>query len=178
MCKKSLLSLCILLYVCFWEYEAAAEVKKMRALVIQTCGEMDCYFNETISCTEKCGCDKIIPYHFNVTTGECVLNLKTLMISLAEKYKTQEKNRKRTERIFHGVMVSGIIVVTWASMCLFFICFYCCRIRYTDYQLRKSVKDVAKKFKEHHSANKKRLKDEKKYELEPCTAARQATSTV
>ncbi|KAI8440995.1 hypothetical protein MSG28_009272 [Choristoneura fumiferana] len=77
-----------------------------QALVIQTCGEMDCYFNETISCTEKCGCDKIM-----------------------------------------------------------------------DYQLRKSVKDVAKKFKEHHSANKKRLKDEKKYELEPCTAARQATST-
>lgn len=47
-----------------------------------------------------------------------------------------------------------------------------------DRQLKKSVKDVAKKFKERQTANKQRLKHEKNEELEPCTVAREEISAV
>ncbi|XP_047998484.1 uncharacterized protein LOC125235898 isoform X1 [Leguminivora glycinivorella] len=124
----------------------------------KTCMDIgDCITIDT-ECKEKCGCDKIIPTTFNTTTQECVINIHLLFTSLRQKYNTEDndippeeddlatKIRAEADRIFNGVIVSAFLFIACASACTVTACIYCCRINYTDYQLKKSIKVLAKKM--------------------------------
>ncbi|XP_063622680.1 uncharacterized protein LOC134794812 [Cydia splendana] len=96
-------------------------------------------------CKEKCGCDQNIPTTFNKTTQECTINVQLLILSLKEKYNTEAKIRAEADRLFKGVVVAAFLFIACASVCTLIACIYCCRINYTDYQLKKSIKVLAKK---------------------------------
>ncbi|XP_061717561.1 uncharacterized protein LOC133525290 [Cydia pomonella] len=111
-----------------------------------TCNDVgDCPSIGT-DCKEKCGCDKNIPTSFNKTTQECTINVRLLSLSLKEKYNTEAKIRAEADRIFKGVIVAAFLFIACATVCTLTACIYCCRINYTDYQLKKSIKVLAKKM--------------------------------
>ncbi|XP_073954280.1 uncharacterized protein isoform X3 [Choristoneura fumiferana] len=55
-----------------------------------TCGEVgDCLTVDT-DCKAQCGCDKTIPTFYDNGTQKCVINIKLLILSLNEKYNTED----------------------------------------------------------------------------------------
>ncbi|XP_049878785.1 uncharacterized protein LOC126375729 [Pectinophora gossypiella] len=109
------------------------------------CGELgDCITRRTVDCKEKCGCDRL--YYYNDTTNECELNYDYLRQLVLEKFDTQEKIRSSAEKVFGGIIISVILFVTCASLCVLSACIYCFRVNYTDRRLRGDVKALANKL--------------------------------
>ncbi|XP_073954279.1 uncharacterized protein isoform X2 [Choristoneura fumiferana] len=110
-----------------------------------TCGEVgDCLTVDT-DCKAQCGCDKTIPTFYDNGTQKCVINIKLLILSLNEKYNTEGKLQAEADKIFQGIIIAAFLFITCASICVFTACIYCCRINYTDYLLKKSIKELTKK---------------------------------
>ncbi|XP_063538092.1 uncharacterized protein LOC134747398, partial [Cydia strobilella] len=124
---------------------AAAELSPAESN-ITTCNDVGDCLSIGTDCKEKCGCDKDIPTSFNKTTQECTVNVQLLILSLKEKYNTEAKIRAEADRIFNGIIVAVFLFIACASVCTLTACIYCCRINYTDYQLKKSIKVLAKKM--------------------------------
>ncbi|XP_026330816.1 uncharacterized protein LOC113238233 [Hyposmocoma kahamanoa] len=107
------------------------------------CDEQGDCLSTPADCKEICGCDKI--YIYNKTTDECVLNVQ-YFTSVTEKYHTEEKIRKESEKVFGGILMSAILFVSCASLCAVTACIYCCRIHYMDVRLHNDVKALARKL--------------------------------
>ncbi|KAG6446903.1 hypothetical protein O3G_MSEX004652 [Manduca sexta] len=121
-----------------------------------------------LECYEICGCDPA--YIYNETLKECVLNMEYMIKALAQtsveksghKYEAADhdianddgmaKNiRIEAEKIFQGIIISVIIFMVCASICIVTACVYCCHINYSDRQLKNNVKGVAKKLKKNYN---------------------------
>ncbi|XP_047538687.1 uncharacterized protein LOC125072206 [Vanessa atalanta] len=127
-----------------------AESSNLENSTTSGCGEIgDCI---TINCDNKCGCDSSSAVLFyNETLDECVVNVKKLLQTLTEKYNNQaaisDKIRLNVERVFQGVIFSGILFGSCASLCVITACIYCIRINYEDTRLKNDVEALAVKLK-------------------------------
>lgn len=111
---------------------------------------------EVPNCDPKCGCDGY--YIFDEVKNDCVLNLANLMKSEIIKYdaRTDELNLghnrmakaiyEEGQKIFRGILISVILFLTCAAICVLSACLYCCRINYSDRQLKREVKSLAKQM--------------------------------
>ncbi|KAM3966102.1 uncharacterized protein ACR2FA_012975 isoform 2-T2 [Aphomia sociella] len=133
---------------------------------VKGCGvDGDC-LSGPIDCNDKCGCDKA--YYYNETTKECVLDVKFLMRTVITKYNPEEIIKVEAEKVFKGIMVSAIIVISCASLCIFTSCFYCVRINYKDRVLKGDVKALAKKLNRTQKSKKSVVKPPEKPESQSC----------
>ncbi|CAH2055815.1 unnamed protein product, partial [Iphiclides podalirius] len=126
------------------------------------CGEMgDCV-------AENIECNNIVGSFYNDTMHECVINMKLLLKNLTSKYDVQDKVRLEVQKVFQGVIISVILFVSCASVCVFAACIYCCRINYEDYRLKNDVEALAAKLKRDCNLKKPRMKTPKEPASESC----------
>ncbi|XP_059061690.1 uncharacterized protein LOC131854587 [Achroia grisella] len=141
------------------------------------CGvDGDC-LSTPIDCGEKCGCDRA--YYYNSTSKQCVLDVKYLMQTIITKYDSKEQDstidngmtrniKVEAERVFKGIIVSALIFISCASVCVVTACFYCVRINYTDRKLKSDVKALAKKLNRNKKSKKSIVKPPQSPESQSC----------
>ncbi|XP_052749653.1 uncharacterized protein LOC113515856 isoform X2 [Galleria mellonella] len=143
----------------------------------KSCGvDGDC-LSSPVDCNEKCGCDRA--YYYNKTSEECVLDVKYLMRTIMTTYDSTDhdsatengmtKNIQiEAEKVFKGIIVSAIIFISFASICVLTACLYCIRISYTDRKLKNDVKALAKKLHRDKKTKKSIMKTPQTPESQSC----------
>ncbi|XP_068623180.1 uncharacterized protein [Battus philenor] len=114
------------------------------------------------------GCNNTIGFFYNETVHDCVMNIKLLLQSLTEKYDTQDKIRLEILSVFQGVIISVILFVSCATICVLGSCIYCCRINYIDYRLKSDVEALASKLKRDCNLKKPKVKMTTEPKSESC----------
>ncbi|RVE52224.1 hypothetical protein evm_003143 [Chilo suppressalis] len=145
---------------------ARAEPKDDSVKSANECGELGDCPSSPMNCHEKCGCDRFAAYHYNETTGMCVLTFKHLMIPKVKVYVEYDPRdvenehqlskaiRVEAEKIFKTILISVVIFITCCAICVISACLYCCRITYIDYLLNKDIKVLARKLKRNETIKK------------------------
>ncbi|XP_052749654.1 uncharacterized protein LOC113515856 isoform X3 [Galleria mellonella] len=132
----------------------------------KSCGvDGDC-LSSPVDCNEKCGCDRA--YYYNKTSEECVLDVKYLMRTIMTTYDSTENIQIEAEKVFKGIIVSAIIFISFASICVLTACLYCIRISYTDRKLKNDVKALAKKLHRDKKTKKSIMKTPQTPESQSC----------
>ncbi|KAJ8728818.1 hypothetical protein PYW07_006514 [Mythimna separata] len=114
-------------------------------------------------CETKCGCEEM--YIYDAVNDRCLINFKKVMKRVIVFYENNnveiiadDEMAKSIyiegEKLFKGIMISVILFMACASVCVVSACIYCCRINYTDRTLKKHVKALAKKLKRDYKAAK------------------------
>ncbi|KAJ8720781.1 hypothetical protein PYW08_006246 [Mythimna loreyi] len=114
-------------------------------------------------CETKCGCEEM--YIYDPVTDRCLINFKKVMKRVIVFYENNEleviadDEMARSiyiegEKLFKGIMISVILFMACASVCVISACLYCCRINYTDRILKNHVKALAKKLKRDYKSTK------------------------
>ncbi|CAB3252523.1 unnamed protein product [Arctia plantaginis] len=109
----------------------------------------------TTACDPFCGCDGLYVYD-SVKKG-CVLDLPNLMKRVVVNYDSQsdelinQEGMSRSiyiegQKLFKGIIISVILFITCASLCVVSACIYCCKINYSDRKLKQEVEALAKKM--------------------------------
>ncbi|KAL4717008.1 hypothetical protein ACJJTC_001869 [Scirpophaga incertulas] len=151
-CLKTVL----VLFICFESVSAASGTVNSDVVM-----EMDT--SNIMNCHKICGCDRFAAYYYNETSGECLVSFRHLMIAVITKYEMEgykyaqgmaKKIEMEADRTFNAMLISVLIFITCCAICVVSACFYCCRINYSDYILKRDIKALAKKVDRTHTLKK------------------------
>ncbi|KAJ8705966.1 hypothetical protein PYW07_010743 [Mythimna separata] len=94
---------------------------------------------------EICGCEGM--YVYDTVENRCVISYMKVMRGITVVYVNNKYTYNEDDELFKGILISAILFMACASICVISACVYCCRINYTDRIMENQIKDLAKKLK-------------------------------
>ncbi|XP_026724815.1 uncharacterized protein LOC113491840 isoform X2 [Trichoplusia ni] len=114
--------------------------------------ELQANKDESLECGSKCGCNQM--YVYDPVGDRCLINFDKVMRKIEIPYPKPQQIFIEGEEIFKGIMVSVLLFMVCAGVCIVTACVYCCRINYTDRRLKSDVKALANKLKKNYNSKK------------------------